>query len=659
MPEWAPQSQSHLLRSTSVVRSVQYAPTDITYQVFDGSAQEVLRLNFTPQSVTADGVLLSARSDLLQEGWTFSSATGVLRVRHDVGTQLRISGTVLSSNLPPTVSLDSPAPGNYVTPIDFNLAATASDPDGAIDHVDFLSNGTTLATKLTPPYTFTWTSVLPGSYQLTAAAVDGRGARTISSVVSVVVSAPALLPAPTNLVATVLANSTVNLTWSPAASGPPVATYRIYRATTSGFTPGPANLIGQASAPAFSDGALSGGSYYYEVIAFDASGNPSAASNQATATIAGSLRVDNVVFSDGSGTRTSPAISTATAGQLLLVFAASDGPQAGGQTLTIAGAGLTWTLVARMNTQPGSSEIWKAVAPGVLANATVTSTPSRTGFSQSLTVIAFAGAGGTGAAFAASGIGAPSVSLTTTRAGSLVYGVGNDWDGAVARTVGDSQEIVHQWLDTGVGDTFWVQKRSAPIAAAGTVVQLNDTAPSSHRWNLAAVEILVPAAAGNVPSVVGQAQGAAQSAITGAGLAVGTVTTQPSATAPINTVISQSPAGGSQVAAGSAVNLVVSSGPADGQRPERRGADAGNRTVGDRWRRPRRRHGDDPAERDGADQHRDQPEPDGRQPGRGRKRGQSRRLVWVRRRSASRTSWRRRRQPHSRRSLAPASPSAR
>ena len=107
-----------------------------------------------------------------------------------------------------------------------------------------------------------------------------------------------------------------------------------------------------------------------------------------------------------------------------------------------------------------------------------------------------------------------------------MYGVGNDWDGAVARTVGASQEIVHQWLDTVVGDTFWVQKRSAPLAAAGTVVQLNDTAPTSHRWNLAAAEILAPAAAGNVPNVVGQVRGAAQTTITGAGLTLGTVTTQ-------------------------------------------------------------------------------------------------------------------------------------
>src|SRR6185436_7293483 len=117
-----------LLRSTSVVRSVQYFSGEIDYQIFDGSAQEVLRLNFTPQSVTADGVLLPNRNDLAQQGWTFNSATGVMRVRHDSGTQLRVSGTVLNNNLPPDVSLDSPAPGNYVTPITFNLTATASDP---------------------------------------------------------------------------------------------------------------------------------------------------------------------------------------------------------------------------------------------------------------------------------------------------------------------------------------------------------------------------------------------------------------------------------------------------------------------------------------------------------------------------------------------------
>jgi beta-lactam-binding protein with PASTA domain len=62
--------------------------------------------------------------------------------------------------------------------------------------------------------------------------------------------------------------------------------------------------------------------------------------------------------------------------------------------------------------------------------------------------------------------------------------------------------------------------------------------------------------------VVGLTQSAAGTAITGAGLTVGTVTTQSSSTVPSGTVISQSPVGGASVAAGSAVNLVVSSGPA-------------------------------------------------------------------------------------------------
>jgi uncharacterized repeat protein (TIGR03806 family) len=66
---------------------------------------------------------------------------------------------------------------------------------------------------------------------------------------------------------------------------------------------------------------------------------------------------------------------------------------------------------------------------------------------------------------------------------------------------------------------------------------------------------------GTVPNVIGQTQAAATTAITGAGLTVGAVTTASSATVPVGDVINQSPTGGTSVAAGSAVDLVVSSGP--------------------------------------------------------------------------------------------------
>jgi len=64
-----------------------------------------------------------------------------------------------------------------------------------------------------------------------------------------------------------------------------------------------------------------------------------------------------------------------------------------------------------------------------------------------------------------------------------------------------------------------------------------------------------------VPNVVGDTQSAATTAIQNAGLVVGTVTMMASGTLPVGSVISESPAAGSMVVAGSAVNLVVSSGP--------------------------------------------------------------------------------------------------
>jgi hypothetical protein len=198
------------------------------------------------------------------------------------------------------------------------------------------------------------------------------------------------------------------------------------------------------------------------------------------------------VSADGTGAVTTPSFHTAVAGELLLAFASSDGPIGGGnQTVTVSGAGLTWTLVKRANSRSGDAEIWAANAPQVLSNVTVKSTPSAGGYDQSLTVIAMQNTKGTGAAVAGGAAsGAPSVSLTTTHPNSLVYGVGDDWDNAIGRTVGTNQVLLHQFLDTATGDTRWAQNTDVQAGPAGSVVTLNDTAPTGDQWNLAAVEII-------------------------------------------------------------------------------------------------------------------------------------------------------------------------
>jgi beta-lactam-binding protein with PASTA domain len=64
-----------------------------------------------------------------------------------------------------------------------------------------------------------------------------------------------------------------------------------------------------------------------------------------------------------------------------------------------------------------------------------------------------------------------------------------------------------------------------------------------------------------VPNVVNDTLASATTAITAAGLIVGTTTTQSSTTVASGSVISQDPAAGASAAPGSAVNLVLSSGP--------------------------------------------------------------------------------------------------
>jgi hypothetical protein len=105
-PEWAPAGENHLLRSTSVVRSVSYVPGAIGYTTFDAAATEVLRVAGTPGQVLANGVALPRRDDLAQPGWTFDAAAGVLRVRHDTATQIEVLLGAVADEIPPAAVTD-------------------------------------------------------------------------------------------------------------------------------------------------------------------------------------------------------------------------------------------------------------------------------------------------------------------------------------------------------------------------------------------------------------------------------------------------------------------------------------------------------------------------------------------------------------------------
>jgi fibronectin type 3 domain-containing protein len=387
------------------------------------------------------------------------------------------------------------APGNLtasaVGTTQVSLTWTAATDDVGVTGYRIRRTG--LSASTTGATTYLDTGLVPGgSYAYTVTAVDAAGNESAaSSVASIVLPAPDIQApsAPSALTAIATSAGNVTLSWTAATDDVGVARYNISRGGA---------LLATTTTPGYLDPTVVGGTTYsYTVTAQDAAGNigPAAGPAVVTTPVAPTLGLDTQVVVHGSSASTSitsPSLSTAGTNELLVAFLASDGPATSTSAFTsVATSGLTWTLRKRMNTQYGTAEIWTAPAAAKLSKVTVKA--SRSGsYRSSLVVAAFKGAslttiGAVGGASA--GSGAPTATVTTTRAGSWVWGVGNDWDRATARTVGTGQTKVDEFL-TPNGDTFWVQRSTDPSPVTGTVVTVNDTAPTTERWNLAVIEVL-------------------------------------------------------------------------------------------------------------------------------------------------------------------------
>jgi hypothetical protein len=391
---------------------------------------------------------------------------------------------------PPTVALTGLADQSTVSGT-VTLAASPS----AGTAVQYLLNGLALGAPVPAPYSLAWdtTTVPDGISWLAAQATDPATGRTGTSSVArvnvanggtrppiVTVTSPdpnTTVSAITALAATVGGTAAItrvqffvdNQPVGSPLTAPPYLYY--WDSRTAGD--GPHTLTASAT-DSFS---LTGTS---APVAFTVD------NSRPPATIG----IDALVFSDAAGVMTTPAFSTTTPSDLLVAFVAYDGPSGGPQAASVSGAGLGWTLLMRSNAQSGTSEIWVARPGFVLSGATVTSQPTVAGFHGSLVVIAFTNAAGTGVVGRASApSGAPDVFLPGISAGNWVFAVGNDWDQATGRTPVAGQVLVHQRIDGGVGDTFWVQSTATP-STANALVNIHDNAPTTDQWNYAAVEIV-------------------------------------------------------------------------------------------------------------------------------------------------------------------------
>ncbi|OOG56859.1 hypothetical protein B0E48_08440 [Rhodanobacter sp. C03] len=103
VPEWAPATKSHFLGSTSVVTHIVYGRGSVTYATFDAAADDVLRLDFTPTRVLADGHALAPDAEKNADGYAFDAARHVLRVHRSYARNVSIEG---AGGVEPTHTVD-------------------------------------------------------------------------------------------------------------------------------------------------------------------------------------------------------------------------------------------------------------------------------------------------------------------------------------------------------------------------------------------------------------------------------------------------------------------------------------------------------------------------------------------------------------------------
>lgn len=357
------------------------------------------------------------------------------------GIQYAAGATVNTTNQNPTVLLTSPINGaTYTSLASVALTANASDQDGVITKVDFLKDGTVIGTANTSPYTFTATGLGVGTYTFTARATDNRGGVATSPAVSVTVtqSTDVTPPSvPTNVTASGLSGSTIQLSWTASTDNVAIQGYNVYRNGVQ---------VGMTPLASFTDSGLTPQTAYgYRVSALDTAGNQSALSATTTGMTATGSPIAFVqsssMASDGGGSSASVNFASGnTAGNTIILAVSWGDSDATGLSATDS-AGNTYQVATRAFDSVQNQGLAILYASNVKASANNTVTVSFGGsksyhrlaiheykglaLTSPLDVTAKNIAQGTSAVN-----GITSTDAVTTHGGELIFGAAMNDDGA-------------------------------------------------------------------------------------------------------------------------------------------------------------------------------------------------------------------------------------
>jgi plastocyanin len=142
-------------------------------------------------STTSSNSLWSSSSDGFTMTFSSSGTFGYYCIPHH---SFGMTGTITvnaTANVPPTVSLTSPAAGTiFAAPANVTIQATAADSDGSVTNVQFLVGSVILANKAASPFSVTTNNLPAGTYILSAIAADNLGAKATNTVNIIVDALP-------------------------------------------------------------------------------------------------------------------------------------------------------------------------------------------------------------------------------------------------------------------------------------------------------------------------------------------------------------------------------------------------------------------------------------------------------------------------------------
>lgn len=273
---------------------------------------------------------------------------------------------------PPVDSTPPSTPGSFVATVagsSVNLAWQASTDNVGVVGYDvhrsasavFTPSPTTQIAQVTAT-SFTDPGRPPGTHYYTVIARDAAGLTSPpATVVPATIAGDVTPPTkPANLVATGGINR-VDLTWTAATDDVGVTGYDVHRSPTGNFTPTSTNRVRSVTTTTVADTTPTPGTYFYVVIARDAAGRSSPASDEATAT----ARADT----PPTVQVTAPAAGATVQGNVTLTATASDDVGVAGVQFRVDGVNVgaedtsaPYTTSWASNSGPNGPRVITAVA---------------------------------------------------------------------------------------------------------------------------------------------------------------------------------------------------------------------------------------------------------------------------------------------------------